>query len=222
MNETRLALFNDDFLPLLESLEQSVQKKVESIVRGGFCRTNQNYHHRILKVGSFRVSPLHIHYQPLLSRRFVPYFGIDRVTNILSLAEPTLPLDFHDAIKHILLLPELVLSSKHLLSQIYIPKAKVIVFYLCPKRFLPNQLCIEDFERHASLKKRMEGDRSSLDLLGIWGWGLRRSLDCALSHAKPLQKFLLDSSLLCESDIAPLQEIHDVYIEKQYNSVGFL
>ena len=211
------------YLDLLESwqdleLETSVRTKLLGVIGG---RTS--YQMRVHKSGTFSKQALYIYSRPLLLRRWAPYLAPDRLSNLLSMPGLDLPENFGQAVRHIILVPELVRASQDLLSHIYLPQAKLIAFYLCPPSCLPKQsLNFQSFIDDQRTRTRIGSGVRGLRLLKLWGWALKRASDCWASSSLSMHKFLLPLKLLAEEELLALEDIHELYAHDARQCYGNL
>ena len=165
-----------------------MRAKLLKIINGG----SRGYQVRVFKTGIFSKAALRIYSAPLLVRAWAPYLAPDRLSHFLSIAFLSLPENFRYAVRHILLVPELVRSQRYLLSHIYLAEAQALAFYLSPPSLLPSRsLNFQDFTNTANAQNRMGKSTAGLRLLGLWGHAFERAIDSWARASKQMHKFFL-------------------------------
>ncbi len=195
-----------DDIENIAEIQEAIYAKIHPILH-----SHSDYHIRIIKAEKFRHQPLHIYSRPLVSRRSLAYPPPDYLANLLSLAAPYLPPSFTSAICRFVFIPEVIVNSQHLLTHVYLPQEKLVVFYLCSPRFFPGVLKLQDFIQNEHYQKRLGQHADPLMLLKLWGRVFRICLDCSKGTSKQLYTFLLPSHHLSWQEIRQLEGIQDLY-----------
>jgi len=223
-------------LPALEEMEASVRARLAQVAES--ARRNAAglhsrgvrpalYETRLLRSGAFRKRPLQLHARRRLSREQGFYYSPDQIAHILSAAAPVLPAAFFHSIDQILLLPELALSDRRLLTHIYFPEERLLAFYLYPHRL----------DRAAQPQERARiRAHSPLRRLGLLGRVIESAAgaseapapvaaapgertaasdDAADDSSSPLHKFIIPRELLFEEEIEAMQGLHERYAEER-------
>lgn len=213
-------------------LEEQIEAKLASLTRN-----HRDYQTRLLRIERNR---LEIHARKRMTRRYQSsYYTPDQLAHQLTIElaaqspytapdlarglSQDLLRDFLSKVDQFLLIPELALSDRHLLTHIYCPTWRLLALYLYPRRF--------DQPGHATGTR--ENQQPRLDVVTTAGrLGLLGSVIAAVSQfrvreAGPgiapaasapgspiLHKFIVPCEYLAPEENEELQAIHDLYSEE--------
>lgn len=185
------------------------------------------YETRLLRSGAFRHRPMQVHARRRLSRESGLYYSPDQIAHILTSAAPDLPVGFLESVDQILLLPELAMSDRRLLTHIYVPAERLLAFYLYPLRLdrtpAPRERARirtpSPLRRFGLLGRVLDSAAAAGEdpaLLPVAaGVGNRGNAASEGVPTPPLHKFIIPRDLLLDGEAEALQRIHDLYAEER-------
>jgi hypothetical protein len=199
-----------------EILEDQIHEKLEEI-----SEDHRDFQTRIVRIGRAR---LQIHARKRMTRRHQPYYYTpDQLAHLISLElagrSAELAWNFFRSLDRFLLIPELVLSDRHLLSHIYCPRRRLLAFYLYPRRF--DQGTDSALDLNVVSRLNIPQGPTRLGLLGrviaaIGQISQIAPFDQANGSTFPsrvdgLHKFIVPCELLFPEELTGMQQTHDLY-----------
>ena len=224
--------------PSRDILEEELRQKLLSI-----CVGQKGYVNRRLRIRNFHKFPLMIHAPPRLVRSGHFLTSPDQVAHSLSFPDPSFPEDSPgksgiqndktqnkteaeltapqtppgDYLRHIVLLPELNISERYILTHLFLPDEQILALYLYPTRL--------NRRRELSLPERFEGRAARFEKPGLMEAVVRSIASSPAlrsipeSHTgqetgrkKRIQKFLLPREEIEDQEITRME-----IISREYN-----
>ena len=201
-------MFKENFASIEEFIfwEEAITEKVKKILS-----PQSLYQKRFLRLEKWKRQALYLYSLPLLSRKYALYLNSEKLSHKISLWAPHLTPDFQKAIQHIIFLPEIYKTYKYLLSHIYIPKLKALLFYLTPEAFLSQKK-----EETSLLPQRFLETKESLCHIGLHGKAFFHAIHCYRSQTKKSHIFLQKTPKNKNKEFLFLEKIEEEYAILKY------
>lgn len=203
-------------------LEDQIETKLANL-----SKNQRDFQTRVLRIDRNRVQ---IHAHKRLTRRYQSAFYTPdqlahQLTGELASRSPYATPDlahvlslevlrnFLGRVSQILLIPELALSDRHLLTHIFCPGRRLLAVYLYPRRFDLTESA--HFAAFGQPRLDVPPAVGRLGLLGSVIAAISQFVltDDAAPTARALHKFIVPCELLSEEEHADLQTIHELYTD---------
>ncbi|MEQ9367186.1 MAG: hypothetical protein RIF32_23335 [Leptospirales bacterium] len=206
-------------------LEEQIDAKLARL-----AGNHRNYQTRVLRIDRNR---LEIHARRRMTRRYqsacyTPDQLAHQLTIEFAAQSPALAPDlarglsqdilrnFSGKVDRILLIPELALSERHLLTHIYCSHRRLLALYLYPRRLDRSDAEASTIQGYARLQQ-VSAAATGVGLLGSVIASISQSIPAATigerrsRSVSSLHKFIIPCDIVAEDELNELQAIHDLY-----------
>lgn len=183
-----------------KALEDDVSEKIRVILS-----KKHGYATSIFRAGRFRKTPVVIYSSkkiPLSPTRLV---NETTLAHLLSVYGPDFPAPFFDAVKHILILPQLIVNGEFFLTHIYARDQKALVFYMYPT-FLNEAHAVIPHDRFPGLTLQQKGVLHAVasEIEAI-------HMQSDPQKTDPLHLFLYPRGSIDPSELRRMEELSDLF-----------